>query len=77
MTVKFISRDEPENRVRLGSLCSGAAFWYDGVIHIKCDEVDRAERGDPFICLRPVSGYLARIRGDELVLPTTLEVREV
>jgi hypothetical protein len=77
MTVKFIPKDEPENRVRLSSLSAGAAFWFDNAIHIMSDEADCDLADEPYICLRPVSGYLVRLSGDELVRLTTLELREV
>lgn len=77
MTVKFIPKDQTDGRVRLSSLSAGAAFWFDNSLYIMSDEADCDLADEPYICLRPVSGYLVRLSGDELVRLTTVELREV
>lgn len=77
MTIKFIIKEEPDGLVRLSSLCSGSAFWSQDELFILSDEIDNCCDGEPYLCLRLTDGVVVRLNGDELVLPTTLEVREV
>lgn len=77
MTIKFIPKNETDGRVRLNGLSVGAAFWCQGELCIRGDEVDTNREGEPYVCLLLCSGYIVRLSGDELVRLTTLEVREV